>query len=689
MRFTNRAASSTLALAMLATLATLAGCSGETDTTNGPAATAPETAAPAAEPAERMVTYSETREPCADYSEQRMPLFGDVHVHTSFSFDAAANSIGTTPADAHRFAQGEAIAFWPLDDAGQPAGSKSIDRPLDFLAVTDHGEFLGERALCRTPESPRYGSEFCQQYRSDQRLGMRMLGTVITTETPARIPQLCGDDGALCRDWAEEPWQRIVEAAEDAYDRSSACTFTSFVGYEYTGTPGTSNLHRNVIFRNGSVPSRPVSYIDAPADSLLWNQLDDACTDDCDYLTIPHNSNLANGRMAPYTAIEPGVANRRAYAEQRLRREPIMEIFQHKGGSECINGLTSVLSAPDELCDVEQVRFMGRNEEYAVTVVEDDGSIGVGQTTEVTRECEPGEIGSNGMLGAGCVHKTDFMRSGLLAGLAEEAELGANPVKLGIIASTDTHASTPGAVAEDDWGGHVSGEATPQERLQPGLLTSGIDGNPGGLAGVWAVENSRDAIFEAMLRREVFGTSGPRIVPRFFAGWNFSGDLCNQADMVERGYADGVPMGGDLAAAPQGGAPTFVAYAARDPQGAPLERLQLIKGWVGADGAQQAEVIDIAGAGASDAGVDLGTGKRTGSSGHDTLCTVYRDDGFDPAQPAYYYLRAVENPSARWSVHDCLRIPEAERPAVCSDGSYPEIIHEMAWTSPIWYRPEN
>jgi len=649
--------------------------------------------APANQP-DRMVTYTEAREPCADYSATRMPLFGDVHVHTSYSFDAASNSTGATPVDAHRFARGKEIPFWPLDEHGTPVGRYAIDRPLDFLAVTDHGEFLGERALCRTEGSPTYASEFCQQYRSDQRLGMRMLGTVITTEDPARIPTLCGADGELCREWAEGPWQRIVEAAEDAYDRTSACTFTSFVGYEYTGTPGTSNLHRNVIFRNGNTPERPVSYIDAPADSLLWNQLDAVCTEDqgCDYLTIPHNSNLANGRMAPYTAIEPTLENRRAYAEHRQRREPIMEIFQHKGGSECVNGLTSILSAPDELCGVEQVRFMGREETYAATVQGEDGQVGMTQETEITRECEPGETGNNGMLGAGCIDRTDFLRSGLLVGLSEEAETGANPMKLGVIASTDTHAATPGAVSEKDWRGHVTGEMTPEERLQPGLLTSGIDGNPGGLAGVWAVENSRDAIFEAMQRREVFGTSGPRIVPRFFAGWGLDADLCSREDLVAHAYANGVPMGGDLTAYAADTEPVFVAYAARDPRGAQLERLQLVKGWVDADGGRHAEVIDIAGraAGTSDNGasVDLNTGEPTGTGGHDTLCTVFTDQDFDPAQSAYYYLRVVENPTARWSVHDCLRIPEGERPAVCSDGTYPQIIHEMAWTSPIWYRPE-
>ncbi len=663
-------------LALLCVAFVIGGCSQEQPSESASTPNAETTPAPETTTArsEGLVAYTETRESCTNFSAERIPLFGDVHVHTSFSFDAAANSTGATPADAHRFARGESIPFWPLDESGKPIGSAKIDRPLDFLAVTDHGEFLGERALCRTAGSPAYDSQFCTHSRSDERVGMRMLGTVITTETPVRVPELCGADGALCREWAEEPWQRIAAAAEEAYDKSAACKFTSFVAYEYTGTPGTSNLHRNVIFRNAKVPPRPVSYIDAPADSLLWNALDAACTDGCDYLTIPHNSNLANGRMAPYTRIADGsVEARRAYADQRLRREPIMEIFQHKGASECINGLGSILGEPDELCDVEQVRFMGREETYAAAIQNPDGTLGQTQRKEVTRECKPGEFGANGMLGAGCVDKTDFIRSGLLVGLSEEAEIGSNPVKLGMIASTDTHAATPGAVSELDWGGAVTGESTPLERLQPGLLTSGIDGNPGGLAGVWAVENSRDAIFEAMLRREVFGTSGPRIVPRFFGGWTYPETLCSASDLVTQGYAQGVPMGGDLTPAPADGRPTFVGYAARDPEGAPLARLQVIKGWVDGDGRQHTEVTDIAG------GVDRGD--------HNTLCAVYRDEKFDPKRPAYYYLRAVEVPTARWSVHDCARIAESERPAVCSDGSYPEQIFEMAWTSPIWYRP--
>ena len=348
------------------------------------------------------------------------------------------------------------------------------------------------------------------------------------------------------------------------------------------------------------MPSFPVSYVDAPYDSALWEGLDASCLeeDGCEYLTIPHNSNLANGRMAPYMRLEPSVENRRAYAAKRLQREPIMEIFQHKGGSECINGLSSVLGPPDELCDVEAVRFIGREEVYGVTRADADGNLTLGEAREVTEECGD-EVGSYGMLGAGCVHATDYLRSGLLVGLEEADAIGLNPVKLGVVAATDTHAATPGAVEEADWRGHVSVEATPEERLRPGLLTSGIDGNPGGLAGVWAVENSRDAIFEAMLRRETFGTSGPRITPRFFGGWDYDADLCDRTDLVEAGYAGGVPMGGDLPEPDAAEAkPVFVAAATRDPSrlGAPLQQLQLVKGWIDAEGQRRTEVILLAGA---------------------------------------------------------------------------------------------
>ena len=677
-------------MTLLAALAVLvSGCSESPQQAAAPvapeAAPVPEVTEPVQE---RQVTYTEERTPCAHYTENRLPLFGDVHVHTNFSFDAAANAIGATPVDANNFARGEAIPFWPLDEDGKPAGSYQIDRPLDFLAVTDHGEFLGERRICREEGSPSYDTRFCEQTRADQRAGMMLLGQVITTETPVRIPEVCGEDGSDCLEYARGPWKKMAEAAEAAYDKSESCEFTSFVAYEYTGTPGTSNYHRNVIFRNQNVPELPVSYIDAPYDSALWEGLDAACQEaaGCDYLTIPHNSNLANGRMAPYMRLDPSVENRRKYAEIRQDREPIMEIFQHKGGSECINGLSSILAEPDELCDVEAVRFMGREEIYATRTVV-DGELVVGSTSEVTRECEDGEIGANGMLGAGCVDATDYHRSGLLVGLAEAQETGVNPVKLGAIAATDTHAASPGAAVESDWRGHVSVEATPEERLQTGLLTSGIDGNPGGLAGVWAMENSRDAIFEAMKRREVWGTSGTRIVPRFFAGWDYPADACSRADLVDIGYAQGVPMGGDLSTdAAASGKPVFIATALRDSGdgSTPLQKLQLVKGWVDADGQMHSSVTDIAG---GDNGASVDEQGNAVGGGHESLCVVHTDESFDSKVPSYYYLRVVENPTWRWHMYDCQRLPEDKRPEVCTDGSYPSTVQEMAWTSPVWYQP--
>jgi hypothetical protein len=605
---------------------------------------------------------------CDNATQNGTALFGDLHIHTRYSFDAAANSTGATPEDAHRYARGEEIPIFPINDQGVAIGRTKIDRPLDFLAVTDHGEFLGERALCRTESSPVYDTNFCVGYRSNERQGMVMLSSVITTETPTRIPEICGEDGSLCRDYAKSPWEDIQSVSNSA---NTPCEFTSFVAYEYTGTPGVSNYHRNVIFRNDVVPSLPVSYIDAPIDSKLWAALDDACDPQkgCDYLTIPHNTNLSNGRMAPYMQLENTTEVKRAYAQKRLQREPIMEIFQHKGGSECINGLSSVFGAPDELCNVEAVRRIGENKTYSVRDYEAEG-LAMIEISSVTKECDSNEIGENGMVGAGCVHPTDFQRSALLVGLKEEQSIGFNPIKLGIIAATDTHSANAGGVKESAWVGAVSGEGSAIERLQPGLLTSGIDGNPGGLAGVWAKENTRDAIFDAMLRKEVFGTSGPRIRPRLFAGWSLDQGLCERNDMIAHAYANGVPMGGDLMPSSSAAKPSFLAYAVKDPDGQKLRAIELIKGWIGDNGEMNTEVIPVA----------------SNENGADSLCQVYVDKTFEPSQSAYYYLRAVEPATARWHTYDCDSLDKGQRPPVCTDGSYPETIVEMAWTSPIWYQ---
>jgi hypothetical protein len=636
--------------------------------------------------------YSEERAPCSDYSEEGKALFGELHIHTALSFDAVAGRTKTLPADAYRFAKGEAIAFFPVDADGNVKGEITIDRPLDFVAVTDHGEFLGETVLCKSPDSPQYHNDFCVEYRKVEFRGAAMMATSMSADAPERIPMLCGEDGQLCRDYAAQPWQVVIDAAEEAYDRSSECKFTSFVGYEYTGTPNNANYHRNVIFRNGNVPDLPVTYMENPFDHLLWTQLDKVCNESnsCEYLTIPHNSNISNGRLlTPYANLEPSMENRKDYAQARLKNEPIMEIFQHKGASECVNGLSNVIGAPDELCNIEQVRNLGSTAKRIN--IHMDGAKLVFETEDtaaVTSECEEGKVGRHGMMGGGCVSKNDFLRGALLTGLSEQKEIGFNPVKLGVIAASDGHTSTPGAVKENSWKGHVSGEMTPENRLKPGTLPSGILGNPGGLAGVWAKENSRDAIFDAIQNREVFGTSGPRIVPRFFGGWNLPTDICERSDMVAQGYANGVPMGSDLSAMPaENSKPSFIVSALRDPvsDATPLQQLQVIKGWVNDEGKAHYKVITAAGSPDNGAGVDTETGARKGD-GHDSLCAVITDEEFQADISAYYYLRVVENPSPRWSLLDCLKFENANRPEVCKDSSR-HIIQEMAWTSPIWYSP--
>jgi hypothetical protein len=623
-----------------------------------------------------LLIYSEQRAPCTNRNPWRNAYFGDLHVHTGLSLDAYQQNVRTRPDDAYAFARGREIQFH--------ATTARIDRPLDFAAVTEHAEFLGELGRCADPKDPMHGSGRCEFWRTgsaasdeflreafeslesgspEQRV-REALRQLFHSEEPKRDMELCGADGTACAAAAASAWGIVQAAAETAYDRSSECSFSTFVGYEYTGTNSGSNNHRNVIFRNARVPVTPVSAIDAPRAELLWQQLDRDCMqsiEDCEYLAIPHNSNLSNGKLlAPDYAGVTQAFEQRASALQRQRAEPLMEIFQHKGQSECINGISGIVAAPDPLCDIEQVRAVG-----GITTI-----LGIDL---VTTDCGDG-FGDGGMIDTGCVSRNDYLRGALLTGLAEEQRLGVNPLRLGVVASTDTHEATPGAVDEQTWRGHVGREAELEERLQqkPGLPYR-LEGNPGGLAGVWAVENSRDAIFDALQRREVFGTSGPRIRPRFFGGWSFQADFCAQANLHEKGYASGVPMGSNLPASPSEAAkPRFVAYALRDPEGQPLERLQIVKGWIDEDGRAHVSVTDIAG--------------DTEGRGSSALCNIYTDETFQTEQPSYYYLRVVEVPSARWSRAQCVSLPDDTRPAACMNDA-PRWTSEMAWSSPIWYQP--
>ena len=358
--------------------------------------------------------------------------------------------------------------------------------------------------------------------------------------------------------------------------------------------------------------------------------------------------------------------------------EPVIEIMQHKGDSECRPQMHGVLAAPDELCGFEKFEdgVMRREEDAA----EDgsDAACGEGWLADWTPH-----------LGPDCLSPRSYVRYALTEGLREAARIGVNPFQLGLMASTDTHNALAGGVDERSYPGHLGVvDDTVAERVTHSRASRGNTANgPGGLVGVWAEENSRDSLFDAMRRREVFGTSGPRMTVRFFAGGLPSG-LCEDPEAIRRAYASGVPMGGELARG--GEAPSFLVMAQRDPgtpaaPGGLLQRAQIVKGWVDDEGALRQQVFDVAG-GDRGADVDLATCRPRGS-GFDRLCGQWRDPDFDASRAAVYYVRVLENPSCRYSHWQCIDLPESQRPPECAASTAPKTIQERAWTSPIWYDP--
>jgi hypothetical protein len=614
---------------------------------------------------------SSTRPPCAEHDPLKKAYFGDLHVHTTLSYDAWTYNVRTTPEQAYSFARGQPVMLPPLDASGNGTTLAQLDRPLDFAAITDHSEYLGETSLCTTPGSAAYNSQTCDEYRPPKGF-YNAFG--IGVPLGGRSLDLCGMTGLTCTTAATPIWQRLQQAAADNYDDAPRCEFTSFVAYEYTLTPLGSNMHRNVIFRNEQVLDAPVSFYEANTPADLWQQLKTQCIDGkpgCDALVIAHNSNLSNGNM--FLPEYPGattLADQASQAALRQTLEPLMEITQTKGDSECTNGLTTYPAAADELCNYEKT--------YLPPLT----------------DCGLTGTGSGAFLGGGCTSENDFARGALKTGLTEEIRLGTNPFQLGFIGSTDSHNGTPGNVLERKWRGHGGdSDDTPAEELAPGTGPAPLRNNPGGLAGVWSEENSRDYLFDSLRNRETFGTSGPRIQVRFFGGWKYPQNLCSQADLVKQGYSGGVPMGGVLPKAPNSStAPTFVVTAAADPgtaaaPGTPLQQAQIIKGWVDPNGVPQEQVFTVAGDPNNGASVDTTTCALSGS-GFSTLCGTWTDPSFDPTLHAFYYARVVENPSCRWSTWVCNSLPPDQQAANnCANLGVPQTIQERAWASPIWYTP--
>lgn len=625
---------------------------------------------------------------CRAYDPLRSPYFGDLHVHTVHSLDANTQGTRLTPHQAYRFARGERLGIQPYDAAGNPLRHRQLARPLDFAAVTDHAELFGEVEICTNPAYLEYHALECQIYRESPQqsftlfnlwaVGLPDLSRLPVSDLPivselpligsdGIIPRMpfCGVNGATCLEAAKTPWRDIRAAAEAFHDRSEDCSFTTFVGYEWTGAPLSNNLHRNVIFKTDKVPALPPAYQEHPEPELLWQELSRVCRpeDGCEYLTIPHNSNLSGGLMFetrdrrgdPYTA---------AVAADRRRNEPLAEVYQHKGSSECLNTVGAGMQ--DELCGFEILPYNNLTGDRF------------------------------GGFNTGPPKQRDFLREALKEGLRQQERIGENPFKYGLIGSSDTHLGTPGLVAERDFPGHGGAGKPAIDEVPPGL-TDLVEYSPGGLAVVWAEENTRESLYEAMRRREVYGTSGTRPVVRFYGGWDLPADHCGRDDFAAAGYASGVPMGGDLPPAPDAHArPRFAVAALRDPAGSaePLQRIQIVKGWIDGDGQKREAVLEVAGDPLNGAGVDLDT-CATAGDGFAQLCSVWEDPDFDPAQPAFYYARVVENPSCRWHHRQCLAAgvdcdePDSvpEEYADCCDAEFPKTIQERAWTSPIWYRP--
>lgn len=625
----------------------------------------------------------EHRDPrrCDHYERLRQPFFGDLHVHTSFSWDALIRRNTNDPSDAYAFAKGRPLLLG--SDSG-PLRPAQLRRPLDFAAVTDHSEFFGEVRLCISPGMPGYDSPHCQALRGEIPPPAGFANTFQFWGVYLAVPGLgqnttCLAPGADCDAAAASVWKETQRAAKAAYDRTRACRFTSFVAYEYSATNLGFGAHRNVIFRNAKVPDVPTSFFETGTNDprALWDALQATCLDGvpgCDVLAIPHNPNLGGGAMFP----DPKSADDARIA---ARFEPLIEVAQVKGTSECrFDRLVGAgVGTQDELCAFEQ------------------------------NPRDKQQLGPP-VVPISIYPRRNLVRNVLADGLALEQRLGANPFRFGLVGSTDNHNSSSGYVEEDRAQGHAGSNDDTKLEL---LASPRIYDNPGALAVIWAEQNTRDSLFDAMLRKEVYATSGTRPVVRFFGGFEYGKELCGRRDIVQRAYASGVPMGGDLSALRRkdGERPRFLVSALKDPgtadmPGTDLQRIQIVKAWVDAAGTPQESVFDVAGDPASQAGVDPQTCAPTGA-GFARLCAVWEDAGFDPSQRALYYARVIENPSCRWSTYVCKDVGVDPFSPTCADEAaavgpgyeaccrnatndpfLEPTIQERAWTSPIWYAPE-
>ncbi|MCG6925530.1 MAG: DUF3604 domain-containing protein [Acidobacteria bacterium] len=601
--------------------------------------------------------------PYSPYAGGAVPnrvFWGDTHLHTSYSMDAGAFGNRLGPEEAYRFARGDEVE-------STTAGPARLARPLDFLVVADHSDnmgffpdlFAGDPAILADPT----GKEWYEKIQEGE--GMEVAIQIIDSFSRGTFPEklMYWPDGKMYR----STWEKTIAAAEKYNDPG---VFTAFIGYEWTSqVPPGQNLHRVVIYRDGAdkasqtVPATTYPPQGSTDPEYLWKRLQDfEDTTGGDVLAIAHNGNLSNGLMFP--EINPVTKSplTEEYARTRSKWEPLYEVTQIKG-------------------DGEAHPFLSPNDEFADFGTWDKGNLNLS------------EAKTNEML------QYEYGRSALLLGMRLGQKLGTNPYKFGMIGSTDSHTSL--ATADDDnfFGKHSGSEPGPDRMHHPfakfgDSTIYGWETLASGYAAVWASENTRAALFDAMERRETYATTGPRMLVRFFGGWDFEAADARTRQPAVVGYRKGVPMGGDLNAAPAGAAPTFLVAALKDPIGANLDRIQVVKGWVDGSGGLQEKVYDVAVSDGRTIGsdgrcktpvgstVDVENATWSNSIGATELITVWKDPAFDPSLNAFYYLRVLEIPTPRWTAYDVKYFGLKDVP-----DEIPMVTQERAYTSPIWYTP--
>ena len=615
-------------------------------------AAAPVAAQDAPPPTDKQINYS-------PYPAQDFPnnvYFGDTHLHTAYSTDAGMVGCTLTPEDAYRFARGETV----VSSTGVPA---RLHRPYDFLVVSDHSENLGLAPAIAESNPELLKNDWGKMEHDLVKSGME--GALEAYENWMAQNAKREDPLAELTELKATMWRKVVEAA-DRYNQPGA--FTAFIGYEWTSMPNGNNIHRNVIFRDSGDKAAeviPFSQYDSfdPEDLWKWMEAYEQQTGGR-VLAIPHNGNLSNGLMFDVETYTGGPITA-DYAERRRKWEPVYEITQMKGDGET----HPALSPNDEFADYETW---------------DKASFG---PEPKTPDMLPRE----------------YAREAFKRGLAYEEELGVNPFKFGVVGSTDSHTALSTA-EEDNYFGKVS---LLEPSADPIRFEEVIAGRPApaghqiyarqiaaaGLAAAWARENTRESIWDAFARKEVFGTTGTRIRVRVFAGWDFTEADLVRSDFARHGYESGVPMGGDLSEAPSGKAPGLLIRALRDPDGANLDRVQVVKGWLDAGGETHERVYDVAWSGDRAPGADgklppvgntvnIEEATYTNAIGTPFLEAFWIDPTFDAAQRAFYYVRVLEIPTPRWTTIDA-KVFGVARPE-----DVPASIQERAYTSPIWYAPE-